>query len=251
MDTNKNSGSYQKNFTIGSAFERQEESFRMLMKLSESRGIKEDSGNIKKILKLAEDLRFDVESYLRILAGLQSISPDQRKRIRYLHAKELGKVAVKVPKPVLEHELVTPKPPELGFRECSEISYIDGLRDSKTGVVYFVGNHRDKQIKYILPSEYDHAMDEIREEINSFISEFLRYKNKAFDLYEAEGFSFDTRLGHECPEFRTYEFELIDVGTEEVRYKLIYGRGKLIDKKGNLPFDRFITIIKKIGRYEL
>lgn len=252
MDTNKeNSWSYQKNFTIESAFERQEESIKNLVELAEKQGIKIDSGNFKKILKFSDFVKIDVESVLRILTGEQTLTPEQRRRIRYLYAIEFGEVKTKVPRSILEpEELRPPEPPELGLRECSEHTYIDGLGYRKTGLVYFAINHRDKQVSYVLPSQYDFAMDEPREEINSFLAEFFRHKSKSLVLHESESISFDTRLGPECPPFRTYEMELIEVETEELRYALTYGQGKILFKKGNLPFDRFASTLKKTGRFE-
>jgi hypothetical protein len=242
-----------KGIIVSEPFARQQESINMLTLLAEKHGVKVDSADIKKMLKFAEYIKMDVESAMRILAGEQALSPEQRKKIRYLFAKEFGKVSIKVPAAELIPPEITlpPKFRELGLEESTEISYIDGLRDGKTGMVYFPINHRDKLTLNIPPSMYDHGMDEVREEINSFLSEFLRYKNKSFDLYEAEDISFDTRLGSEVPEFRTYEMELIDAVTEELRYALKYGQGKVLYKKGNLPFDRFVNTLKRKGKYEL
>ncbi len=233
-----------------SAYEKQQDTITLLKAIGEKYVLTPDF-NYAGLIKLSKDSRIDLEPIVRMLGGLQGADPEQTKKIRYLYAIKLGTVKVKVPKSVLDQkELIPPKMPELGLKESAEISYIDGLRDTKTGYVYFPINHRDVLTEYILPSEYDHGMDEIREEINAFASEFLRNKNKSFMLYEAEDISFDTRLGSEVPLFRTYEMELIDAVTEEVRYKLVYGQGKLLAKKGNLPFDRFVSTLKRIGRWE-
>ncbi len=234
-----------------SAYEKQQETITLLNALGEEYGLA-TGFNYAGLIKLSQDSRIDLEPIVRMLGGLQGADPEETKKIRYLYAIKLGTVKVKVPKSVLDQkELIPPKmPPELGLKESAEITYIDGLRDRKSGLIYFPINHRDILTEYILPSEYDNGMDEIREEINTHVTEFLRYKNKSFMLYEADGISFDTRLGSEVPPFRTYQMELIDGETEEVRYKLIYGQGKLLYKKGNLPFDRLVNTLKRIGRWE-
>jgi hypothetical protein len=235
--------------TLSGAFQEQEESIKKLIKLAEKQGVEIDSGNFKKILKFSDFVKIDVESVLRILTGEQTLSPRERKRIRYLHDIEFGEVAVKVPRSVLEPEEL-PEPPELGLEKCSEQTYIDGLGDRKTGIVYFAINHRDIQVKYVLPSRYDFAINEPRGEINYFLAEFFRHKSKSLVLHESEGISFDTRLGPECPTFRIYEMELIEVETESLRYALRYGQGKVLFKKGNLPFDRFVETLRRVGKWE-
>jgi hypothetical protein len=233
----------------GSAFKEQQEGIRKFIELAEKHGVKVDSADIKKMLKFAEYIGMDVEAAMRTLVGEQGLTPEQRKKIRYLFALEFGKVETRVPRSVLEPEEL-PEPPELGLEKCSEQIYIDGLGDRKTGIVYFAINHMDIQVKYVLPSRYDFAMDEPRGEINYFLAEFFRHKSKSLVLHESEGISFDTRLGPECPPFRTYEMELIEVETESLRYALRYGQGKVLFKKGNLPFDRFVETLKRVGKWE-
>ncbi len=248
MNNTENSGHYQnvhearmsgvqsrEGVMVSGPFQKQEESIRMFKKLSESRGIKEDSGNIIKILKLAEDLKIDGESFLRIHAGLQSISPEQRNRIRYLYAKELGKVSIKAPKPFLEPEI----------KRCTTFTYLTGLEHENT--LYFAINHR-----YVLPDfveygDYDRAIDTVRNFLDSWAETFFRKKDKSMQLVKASEPSMSTHFGNDCPDAKRYEFELIDNETEEIRYKLIYSKGKIVQSTGNLPLDESVSILKKTG----
>lgn len=203
------------------------------------------------IQKLAYDLNMTYERLDRIIQKKELIDKELALRIRYLWQIIFGKVRIKAPKSILDkEELIPPKPPKLGLKESTEISYIDGLRDSKRGIFYFAINYRDKLPEYILPSKYDHSMDEPREDMNSFLTEFVRHKNKSFVLYEADSITFDTRLGSEVPSFRIFEMEFIDIETESLRYGFTYGQGKIIFKKGNLPFERWVNMLKKIRKWE-
>ncbi len=207
---------------------------------------------LAELYKLASELKIGSEDLLRMLANVQGISPELGRRIDYLWQIRFGKVHVKAPKSRLDEpeELLAPRMPELGLPESSELSYIDGLRDHKTGNFYFAINHRDKLPRYVPPPQYDHGMDGIRPQVNSFFSEFLRHKNKSFLLYEAEDFSFDTRLGTEVPPYRIYELELIDIETESLKYGFRYGQGKVLFTHGNAPYARFSEILKAIGLWE-
>ncbi len=141
-----------------------------------------------------------------------------------------------IPKPVIE------------VRKCSSFEYIDGLQDS--GTVYFALNHKDFLPAYMEYTDYDHAMDEVRDFINEWIRNFFRSKNNAFGLVEANAPSMDTRIEDECPDSRRYEFELIDIETEDLRYGLVYEKGKFTSIHGNLPISQIALMLKKIGAWE-
>jgi hypothetical protein len=230
----------------GSAFERQEESIRMFMGLAANRGIKEDSGNIKKILQFADDLKFDVESVMRIHAGIQSISPEQSKRIWYLYAKELGKVLVKAPKPFLNIDIRVPEPPEIEIEMCSAFTRLTGLEDKNT--IYEAINTRDVLPNYVEVQNYDPThLNRIGNWLEEWSVDSFRKKDKAMRLVKAKELSVSTHYGSECPTSRRLEFELLDIETGKPRYGFIYTKGKIIRSLGNLPLSEIIPILKYLG----
>jgi len=133
-------------------------------------------------------------------------------------------------------------------KKCSGFEYVDGLEDR--GTVYFAVNHKDFLPAYIDYSEYDHAMDAVRDYINEFMRTFFRSKDKSMGLVEASSPSMDTRYGEECPDSRIYEFELVDIDSDQLKYGLVYSKGRVVFSKGNLPIDRIVLLLKSIGAWE-
>ncbi len=133
-------------------------------------------------------------------------------------------------------------------KKCPGFLYIDGLEHS--GTIYFALNHKDILPTYVGYAGYDHAMDSVREYINPFMRRFFMSKNDAMGLVEASSLSMDTRYGEECPAARRYEFELVDIETESLRYGLVYSKGRVVFSKGNLPIDRIVPLLKSIGAWE-
>ncbi len=151
--------------------------------------------------------------------------------------------------PELEKERIEEAEKEFAEKKkCSSFIYIDGLEDS--GTVYFALNHKDFLPTYVDYSEYDHVMDAVREYLNDFIRNFFRSKDKSMRLVEASSPSQDTRYDEECPDSRRYEFELIDIETESLRYGLVYSKGMIVSSKGNLPLLRIVAVLKSIGAWE-
>ncbi len=151
--------------------------------------------------------------------------------------------------PELEKERIEEAEKELvEKKKCSSFEYIDGLEDH--GTVYFALNHKDFLPAYVGYDQYDHAMDAVRDFINDFIRNFFRSKDKSMGLVEARSSSMDTRYGDECPDSRRYEFELIDIETESLRYGLVYSKGMIVSSKGNLPLLRIVAVLKSIGAWE-
>jgi hypothetical protein len=232
----------------GSAFERQEESIKMFMGLAANRGIKEDSGNIKKILQFADDLKFDVESVMRIHAGLQSISPEQRKRIWYLYAKELGKVLVKAPKPFLNLDIRVPEPPEIEIKMCTTFTRLSGLEDKNT--LYEAENFRDVFTKFTRYEDYDGAMDLVCAYLDDWAVKFFRTKDKSMSIVKVPKMSMSTHYAGDCPDARRFEYDFFDIESGKPRYSFIYTIGKIVKSQGNLPISEIVSLLKKIGAWE-
>lgn len=231
-----------------SAFERQEESIRMFMGLAANRGIKEDSVNIKKILQFADDLKFDVESVMRIHAGIQSISPEQRKRIWYLHAKELGKVLVKAPKPFLNLDIRVPEPPDIKIKMCTVFTRLCGLEDKNT--LYEAENYRDIFPTFVRYEDYDGAMYPICAYLDDWAVKSFRKKDKSMSLVKVPKVSMSTHYAGDCPDARRFEYDFFDIESGKPRYSFIYTKGKIINSQGNLPKLEISLLMQQIGMWE-
>jgi hypothetical protein len=246
---NENSGNYQKNLSTGSAFERQEESIKMLAELAQKQGIEIDSGNFKKILKFSEFVRVDVKSLLRILTGEQTLTPQQRKRIRYLYDIEFGKVYVRVPPAeLIPPKIIPPEPLRIAVPNCSLLIHIDALEHDLTA--YFGINYMDFLIKHIEYMHYDGAIEPPRNYLNGFFANFMRVKDKSMSLVESE-LSMEVRYDEECPKkYRMFEMEMIEIETETLRYGLKYANGRVLKSVGNLPIKEIVRILKSVGAWE-
>ena len=227
---------------FGRPYEDQEEALQSLRALSEKYGL--SGTNYLGLLKLSQDVKIGLESIVRILAGLQSIDPNERKRIRYLHILKLGKVSVKVP----PAQLIPETTPEIEGKRCSLFVYIDALEHRLS--VYFAINYKDLLPSYIEYDRYDFAMNEIREYLNEFFVKFMRIKDKSMSLVESD-LSGEVRYDNECPKKdRVFEVELIEIETETMRYGLKYSKGKVLKVVGNLPVNDIVKIIKRSGFWE-
>lgn len=227
---------------FGSPYENQEEALRLLRALSEKYAA--SGTNYLGLLKLAQDLKIDVESVVRILAGLQSIDPFEKRKIGYLHALKLGKVSVKVPPAQLIPEITL----DIDRKRCSLFVFIDALEHKLS--VYFAINYKDLLPNYVEYDQYDFAMKEIREYLNEFFVKFMRIKDKSMSLVES-GLSGETRYDGECPKnHRVFEVELIEIETETMRYGLKYSKGKVLKVVGNLPVNDIVKILKRSNNWE-
>ncbi len=188
--------------------------------------------------KFAADLGISLERLHKIIRMEEAITPELARKLRYLWQIRLGTTKVKVPMPFL-------KP---GIRECRTITCLSGLAHKDT--VYMAINHRDVLTDYVETQTYDRSIVPIRDYLDDWLATFFRRKDKAMELVKSSGFSVSTHYEQDCPDSRRYEFEFKDIDTEEMRYELIYTKGQIIKKKGNLPFDEIVAILKRIGKWE-
>jgi hypothetical protein len=232
-----------------SAFKAQETSIRKLKCLAEKHGVKVDSADIKKMLKFAEYIKMDVESELRVLADEQGLTPQQRKRIRYLYDIEFGKVLVKVPPAeLIPPKVIPPEPLTIEGRSCSLLVHIDALEHNL--IAYFAINYKDFLIERIEYSRYDGAIERPRNYLNEFFANFIRAKDKSMSLVESE-LSMEVRYDEECPKkYRIFEIEMIEIETETLRYGLKYANGRVLKSVGNLPVKEIVGILKSVGAWE-
>jgi hypothetical protein len=232
-----------------SAFEAQQTSIKKLIEMAEKHGVKIDSGNFKKILELSDFVKIDVESVLRILTGQQTLTPAQRKRIRYLHAIALGKVYVKAPPAkLIPPKVIPPEPLTIEGRSCSLLVHIDALEHNL--IAYFAINYKDFLIERIEYSRYDGAIERPRNYLNEFFANFIRAKDKSMSLVESE-LSMEVRYDEECPKkYRIFEIEMIEIETETLRYGLKYANGRVLKSVGNLPVKEIVGILKSVGAWE-
>jgi hypothetical protein len=186
----------------------------------------------------ASDLGISPERLHKIIRMEEPITPGLARKLRYLWQIRLGTTKVKVPIPFL-------KP---GIRECRTITCLSGLAHGD--LVYMAINHRDVLTDYVEIETYDDSIVPIRDYLDDWVATFFRRKDKAMELVKSAGFSVSTHYEQDCPDSRRYEFEFMDNDTEEMRYELIYTKGQIIKKKGNLPFEEIVSILKKIGRWE-
>lgn len=243
MDTNtQNSGNYQENLTSGNAFTKHEERKRKLKKMVEK--VQSEA-----LLGLASKHKISAEELLRILAGIQGITPELGRRIDYLYVIEFGKVKIEVPKPFLNIDIVVPEPPKVEIRKCTTITRLSGLEDKNT--IYDAVNSRDVHTDLVEYINYDHAIDPIATWLEEWTVKFFRKKDKAMRLVKATELSISTHYDNECPKSRRFEFELIDIETGELRYGLIYTKGQITWSLGSLPLSEIIYVLKKIKVWEI
>ncbi len=165
---------------------------------------------LEELYMQASELEISAEDLLRILAGVQGISPELGKRIDELYNKKFP-----VPPP--------PKPVEIPpptIKECSVFMYIDYMVGKKDK--YFSPNHRDVLTEDISKSEYDGALTRVRPKINDIINRF--FKN-TLQISKGEGLSDDVV---KCPKHRTYEFSIVDFRDDEPYYQFQYRQGRII-----------------------
>lgn len=267
MDTNiRNSGNYQENLTNGNAFTKHEERKKKLKELSEK-------VQYKALLRLAKALGITPEDLLRILAGFQGITPKLGRRIDYQWAIEFGKVKIEVPKPFLEPEIISvepiketmkvsairepflkpeiivPEPPKVDIKKCTTITRLSGLEDKNT--IYDAINSSDGHTDLVDYKNYDHAIDTIATWLEEWTVKFFRKKDKAMRLVKATELSISTHYDTDCPKSRRFEFELIDIETEELKYGFIYTKGQITWSLGNLPLSEIVYVLKRIGVWEI
>lgn len=213
----------------GSSFEMQEETIRLLSGLSEKYGLTEGFNYIG-LIKLSNDVKIELESLVRILAGLQGITPAQRKRIRYLSAIKLGKVHFPGPKP--------------GIPESSAFFYLDSLYGKKDP--YLDPVYWDKLTYFVTEEEYDGALTRVRNKINKVLDGWY----KTLHVEPADYISVATLTEHEIPEKRVFELNVIDRETGAPQYALSYFAGEVQIFYGNLPLDKIVAILKMEGAWE-
>lgn len=188
------------------------------------------------LLRLASDLKIDAESLLRIMAGLQGITPALGKRIDYLWQIKFGKVTVEVPKPALEIEAIP---------QSSAYYYLDSLFGRR--YLYLDPVYWDLLTEYVSEEEYDGALTRVRNKINAEIDVFFEGE---LSVVPTEKISVATLQGAEIPQTRVFEFNIIDRDTKEPRYALKYYNGDVQIYYGNLPVDKIVAILRKEGAWE-
>lgn len=259
----KNSGAYQNE---KSAYQKHEERKNKLKKTVEK--VQSEA-----LLGLASKYKISADELLRILAGIQGITPELGRRIDYLYVIEFGKVKIEVPKPFLEPEIVSaepiketmkvsairepflkpeiivPEPPKVDIKKCTTITRLSGLEEKNT--IYEAVNSRDVHTDLVEYKNYDHAIDTIATWLEEWTVKFFRKKDKAMRLVKATELSISTHYDTDCPKSRRFEFELIDIETGELRYGLIYTKGQITWSLGNLPLSEIIYVLKRIGVWQI
>ena len=198
------------------------------------------------LLGLASKLGISAEDLLRILAEVQGIDPELGRKIDLLWEIEFGSVKIEVAKPFLNQN--TQEQLKNQLRKCRTETHLMGLEHGD--IMYIAINHRDVRPYFEETETPDLDVVPVVEYINDWVTTFFRRKDKAMKLVKALRPSMSTHYGHECPESRYYEFELIDNENEETKYRLIYSQGKIVKKIGNLPAIEIAALLKKIGKWE-
>jgi len=198
--------------------------------------------------RLADDLKISSELLQKIIEKKEAITPGIARRLRYLYAIKLGKIKIKVPKPLLVPPIEVPPPPKVEIKKCTTFTRLSGLEDKNT--IYEAENIRDVLPNFVEYKDYDHAMDPIGTWLEEWSVTFFRKKDKAMRLVKAAELSMSTHYQNECPESRRFEYELIDIETGKPRYGFIYTKGKIIWSLGHLPLPDIIFVLKKIGAWE-
>lgn len=199
------------------------------------------------LFKLASDLKIDIESLMKILAGIQGIDIELGRRIEYLWQIRKGKVHVPVPKaelvPEKKFEPIPIEPEEFEtIKGCSYFStadekeeeYRDGLISTK-GSVTFVMNHRDILTEFVSVEDYDGALKVVLKEIDKIFLKFINERNGNFGLGDfAKALSSGTVPSGQCTDSRKYEFEArrYEDGEYVFAYGLKYSNGVVSDVVG-------------------
>jgi hypothetical protein len=222
----KDSGNYQ------NAFEKHEQRKRKLKEVYQK--VQPES-----LLYFIAKLGISAEDLLRILAGVQGITPELGRKIDLQWIIEFG--TAKVP------EIAVPEPP-VEIKKCTAFTFLSGLEHGD--ILYLAINYREVLPFFEETETYDpRSLDEIRNFLDDWATTFVRRKDKAMKLVTALKPSISTHFGHECPESRVFEFELFDIETEGTKYKLVYSKGKIVKSIGNLP-TQIVSLLKKIGKWE-
>jgi hypothetical protein len=198
---------------------------------------------------LAKDLRFDHESLLRVIGGLQGISPELGRKIDNLWLEYFGTSYYPAPKSVLDMEIELET-----IEKGSAFFYRDPLYGKKDP-------YKDMVLWDILPDftseqEYDNALTRVRNKIIPVIDDF--YKTLYVQL--TLNISISTLYGPERRANRTFELHIIereerdaDKPLYKVQYGLSYSNGSLQVLEGDIPEEtvyKIIYILKSEGNWE-
>ncbi|HEY9245287.1 MAG TPA: hypothetical protein VIO11_00420 [Candidatus Methanoperedens sp.] len=191
---------------------------------------------------LASDLRLDTESLLRIIGGVQGITPELGRRIDYLWQIKFGTVYYPAPKSVLDMDI--------------DIETIE-----KSSAFYYKDTMVGKKDEYLDPIFWDILTEQISEEEYKKNNALARVRNKIIPLLDAffenlyvrpsENISVATLFGSERRKNRTFELHIIDRYTKVVRYALSYSQGDIQVSEGNLEADKIVYIVRTEGDWEL
>jgi len=225
-----------------SAFERHEESKNRLKNLYEKY-------SYEALLRLASDLGIDAESLLRIVAGLQGITPELGRKIDNLWLENFGTSYYPAPPSILDMEI------ELETMEKSSAFF---YRDPMIGIKK---EYKDLVLWDILPDfiseqEYNNALTRVRNKIIPVLDDFY----KTLCVQPTSNISISTLYGPERRANRTFELHLIERDDEDtdkplykVQYGLSYSKGEIQVLEGNIPpdtVDKIIYIIRTEGEWE-
>lgn len=133
--------------------------------------------------------------------------------------------------------VITPPPPE-----CSVFEYLDNVQGKSEA--YKTINQKDVLPVSIADSDYDGALEKVHAKINRIVEKFFGGNLKIEDSGKSSGKT------PECPDSRTYEFEIYDDTIHDIQYALKYAKGNIQLVIGGLPVEKMIKVLKEVGVWE-
>lgn len=135
-------------------------------------------------------------------------------------------------------QVIPPPPPE-----CSVFLYLDNLRGKSE--VYKVINQKDVFPISIEEPDYDGALEEVHSRINRIVENFFGGNLKIEDAEKSSGIT-----TKDCPDSRTYEFEVYDRDIHDIQYALKYAKGNIQLVIGRLPVEKIINVLREAKVWE-
>lgn len=166
-------------------------------------------------------------------------STDHKRRLEILGLKEVipqypRLVEIKV-RPI---QVIPPPPPE-----CSVFEYLDNVQGKSE--VYKTINQKDILPVSIKASGYDGALEPVHAKINSIVEKFFGGNLKIEDSEMSSGITTE-----DCPDTRTYEFEIYDDTIHDIQYALKYSKGNVQLVIGGLPVEKIINVLREAKVWE-
>ncbi len=134
-------------------------------------------------------------------------------------------------------QVITPPPPE-----CSVFEYLDDMQGKRE--VYKTINQKDIFPVSIEDADYDGALEKVHSRINRIVENFFGGNLTIEDSKMSPGITPD------CPNSRTYEFEIYDKTIHDIQYALKYAKGNIQLVIGGLPVEKIINVLREAKVWE-